>query len=835
MRALRLSLISLGGLATTAAWTGEPKQASAFYGLSVSTAGDVNGDGYSDVLVGAFYYDNGEANEGQAYLYLGSASGLATTAAWTGESDQANAYYGVGISSAGDVNGDGYSDVLVGASSYDNGQNDEGRAFLYLGSGDSLTSTPNLTLDGQEAGGKFGSKVVSVGDANGDGYYDVVVGSSLADNGNGKVELFLGSTSGLQTVATWGISGSSFGSAIGAAVSAAGDVNNDGYSDLLVGSPTYNNSQGRVAAFYGSASGFSSSPSWTANSDQAAAQFGLGLGAAGDVDGDGYADILIGAPGYSNGESAEGGVFFYRGSATGLSSTYSWSQESNQEGAYFGGTALGLAGDVNRDGYADIFVSAHLYSNGTTATDYGTSVDYDYREGVVFVYHGSSTGPASSQNWMAEGNSRSSFFGSSADTAGDINGDGYSDLVVGNYFYDLGNNGCTDLDATPCTSDEGRVLVYFGSSSGLLTTPSWSYTSTQANEGFGIKVAGAGDLNGDGYTDIVVGARVQNVTAIDGRLYAFQGSASGLPTTPSYQFNSQEADSRMANQLAHGTDVNGDGFSDVLAAAFNFDASSGADAGRLYLFYGNGVKGLPVEFQQKASSGSLVQPVGNSQGNQYDISLRARSAMGRSRVRVIYESKVLGTSFNNQSLIRGDWTDSGTSGAILEYQIDSLAMGSSYHWRARVQRFPYLDYSRWYSVGDNGPQEADIRYASDAPTPTYTPTNTPTATATPTNTPTNTSTPTHTPTSTNTPTNTPTSTNTPTNTPTNTNTPTHTPTNTNTPTNTPTNTNTPTHTPTNTPTDTPTNTPTHTPSHTPTTTPTARSIALPRMAKVLNS
>ena len=128
-------------MTTSAAWTDESNQANAYYGVSVATAGDVNGDGYGDVIVGAKSYDNGQTDEGRAYLYLGSSSGLATSAAWTGESDQESTSYGVSVASAGDVNGDGYGDDIVGAYAYDNGQTNEGRAYLYLGSSSGLATS----------------------------------------------------------------------------------------------------------------------------------------------------------------------------------------------------------------------------------------------------------------------------------------------------------------------------------------------------------------------------------------------------------------------------------------------------------------------------------------------------------------------------------------------------------------------------------------------------------------------------------------------------------------------------------------------------------------------
>src|SRR5439155_4465222 len=174
---------SASGLASTPAWTAESDQASADFGASVATAGDVNGDGYADVIVGAHLYDNGQSNEGRAFVFLGSASGLASTPAWTAESNQANADFGVSVATAGDVNGDGYSDVIVGAPLYDNGQTDEGRAFLYLGSASGLSASPAWTAESDQAGAQFAASVASAGDVNGDGFDDVLVGAPLFDNG----------------------------------------------------------------------------------------------------------------------------------------------------------------------------------------------------------------------------------------------------------------------------------------------------------------------------------------------------------------------------------------------------------------------------------------------------------------------------------------------------------------------------------------------------------------------------------------------------------------------------------------------------------------------------
>jgi len=130
---------SATGLATTPAWTVESDQAG--YGSGpVASAGRRNGDGFSDVVIGTPYYSNGEEGEGRACLYHGSAAGLEAEPAWTAESNQSGASFGQSVAGAGDVNDDGYSDVIIGAYTYDNGEEDEGRVYLYLGSAAGLAT-----------------------------------------------------------------------------------------------------------------------------------------------------------------------------------------------------------------------------------------------------------------------------------------------------------------------------------------------------------------------------------------------------------------------------------------------------------------------------------------------------------------------------------------------------------------------------------------------------------------------------------------------------------------------------------------------------------------------
>src|SRR6185503_1880637 len=160
----------------------EGNQAGGYFGYSVASAGDVNGDGFGDVIVGAEAYDNPESNEGRAFVYLGSSSGLSPAPDWSAESNQASSYYGSSVASAGDVNGDGFGDVLVGAPRYDSPESNEGRAFLYLGSASGPAAAPIWTAESNQVGTDFSRSMASAGDVNGDGYGDVIVGALFYDN-----------------------------------------------------------------------------------------------------------------------------------------------------------------------------------------------------------------------------------------------------------------------------------------------------------------------------------------------------------------------------------------------------------------------------------------------------------------------------------------------------------------------------------------------------------------------------------------------------------------------------------------------------------------------------
>jgi CSLREA domain-containing protein len=588
---------SATGLSTTADWTAESNQASAGFGVSVKTAGDVNGDGYSDVIVGAAGYDNGEANEGRAYVYHGSATGLSTTADWTAESDQASAFFGYSVGTAGDVDGDGYSDVIVGAYQYDNGETDEGRAYVYHGSATGLSTTADWTAESDQDSAHFGTSVATAGDVDGDGYDDVIVGAPYYDNGQtgeGRATVYHGSATGL--VPIWTAEGDQDGALFGASAGTAGDVNGDGYADVIVGAYQYDNGEtdeGRAYVYHGSTSGLSATPAWTAEGNQDSAYFGLSVATAGDVNGDGYSDVIVGAYRYDNGQTDEGRATVYHGSASGLSTSPAWTAEGDQDGAYFGLSAA-TAGDVNGDGYADVIVGARRYDNGQTD------------EGRAFVYHGSATGLSTTADWIAESNQDSAYFGRSVATAGDVNGDGYSDVIVGAPYYDNGE------------TNEGRAYVYHGSATGLSSGAAWTAEGDQASAYFGNAVRAAGDVNGDGYADVIVGAyRYDNDQADEGWAAIYQGSATGLSTTADWFAESDQAGAYFGYSVGMAGDVNGDGYADIIVGAPYYDIV-GSIVGRAFVYYGSAT-GLSTTADWTAEGDSTNDRLGWSVGTAGDV------------------------------------------------------------------------------------------------------------------------------------------------------------------------------------------------------------------------
>jgi hypothetical protein len=434
--------VTVDPVATNPDWMARGFQPGALFGNSVATAGDVNGDGFSDVIVGAYRYDSDQVDEGKVFVYHGSATGLSLSPDWQVETNQSGSWFGYSVSTAGDVNGDGFSDVVVGAPRWDDGRTNEGRAFIYLGSTSGLSTTPDWEKSSNKADSWYAFSVSAAGDVNGDGFSDVVVGApdwNTAQIFEGKAFVYHGSAAGLGNVANWKKEINQDYLHFGWAVASAGDVNGDGFDDVIVGAPACaspqpcSNLTGQAYVFHGSAAGLSTSESWIGQGIDAMGLFGDAVASAGDIDGDGFDDVIVGARFHSNGHGHEGQAFLYPGSASGLSSTWSWMGEGGQANAYFGTSVRG-AGDVNGDGLDDIVVGAPGHNSA----------------GRAYLYQGTTVGLSSSPDWIGTPPWGQALFGRSVSTAGDVNGDNFDDLIVGARSFSDG------------FSAEGAAFTYHG-------------------------------------------------------------------------------------------------------------------------------------------------------------------------------------------------------------------------------------------------------------------------------------------------------------------------------------------------------------------------------------
>jgi hypothetical protein len=371
------------------------------------------------------------------------------------------------MADAGDVNGDGYDDVILQATYYS-----DGTAKIFYGSADGLGVTANWTV------GYAGNMVSGMGDVNGDGYSDVLIGRLV----------FHGSPSGPPPAANWGLTQN------GRPAGYTGDVNGDGYDDLLVGDPYYSNGQsyeGRLAVYFGSASGLGTSPGWTLEGDRPERYLGYTVAAVGDVNKDGCDDIVA--------SSLPGDTLLheiYLGSPAGPAPSPIWStlvpSESN----------VAMAGDVNCDSFDDVIVGI-------------PDRYYPPARGQALVYTGSPSGVSSDPAWQVESDRSRAQFAQAAVAAGDVNGDGCGDVAIGAPNY--------------ASNTAGYLFVYMGSPQGLSFIPQWQAFRLTGGAGFGTTASTAGDVNGDGHDELLGAHPADSYFA--GAVYGFYGSAAGLRET----------------------------------------------------------------------------------------------------------------------------------------------------------------------------------------------------------------------------------------------------------------------------------------------------------------
>jgi hypothetical protein len=590
---------------------------SALTGISVSAAGDVNGDGKADFVIGALAYSSGA---GRAYLIYGGNS-LSNIDLTTLTSSQGLTFTGsnaenVGntVRSAGDFNGDGKADILIGAPDY---STQTGRAYLIFGSSSmssitlsALASSQGIKITCGEIYDKCGHALSSAGDVNGDGKNDILIGAFayLSQSYKGIVYLLFGKSSlsdinlgSLTTTQGISILGANNNDWTGSAVSGIGDVNSDGKDDFLIAAIAYpsNAFKGIVYLIYGKV--------FTSNIDLSTGlggqgviiigenngdRFGSAVSSAGDINADGKPDFIIGAHGYS---SSKGKVYIIYGSSTLPSSINAGTLGSygiTITGASSGhdlGISVSNIGDINLDGRDDVILGASGYdsSTGRSYLIYGsnslTNIDLSNLNDACDTITGPGTGY---------------LFGFATSGAGDVNGDGKPDFLVG-----MGE----------ASGKIGRAYLIYGSPTGFVisaptaapTPPSPAININQMSltpyQGINIvsesnyadtaySVSGVGDINGDGKDDIVIGA--PNDSPSSGKAYVIYGGSnlgnialSSLTTSQGIYLYGVGSNFFTGFSVSGAGDFNGDGYDDILVGAKGF---SSGPIGRAYIVYGGG-------------------------------------------------------------------------------------------------------------------------------------------------------------------------------------------------------------------------------------------------------
>jgi hypothetical protein len=315
------------------------------------------------------------------------------------------------------------------------------------------------------------------------------------------------------------------------------------------------------------------------------------------------------------------------------------------------------------------------------------------------VYLGGPTGLATSAAWTATGGQASANFGVSVASAGDVDGDGYADVIVGANLFDSN------------LVDQGTVRLYLGSATGLASAPAWSYLGQSAGAKLGSSVASAGDLDADGYGDVVVGSPG------DDRALLFVGAPWGLAPKPDQKLTGASA-SEFGSLVGGAGDTNGDGYADLFV-------QSVSPAG-VSVYFGNSGDGTAAgaslrPMARVAGSTTRVSPHGRLPSTtNVDISvLAAKSPAGRTRAKLEVEIETGTAAFDGAGVVRSaTWVDTKATGATVKEALTTLVPSSTHHWRARLvydaTRSATWLHSRWLYGGISG-ESRGVHFRTGAP------------------------------------------------------------------------------------------------------------------------
>jgi len=394
------------------------------FGFPIMSAGDVDNDGYDDVLIGAPFYSFGDRT-GRVYIFSGNTGDTLYVFTGTATGDD----FGYGIGPVGDVNNDGFDDVIIGAGWNDSGGADAGRVWVFSGqTGDTL-----FMFTGAAAGDNFGVTAAPAGDVNNDGVNDFIIGAALNDFAGfdfGRVYVFSGQTG--DTLYKFNGEGSANNGDYGFQVASAGDVNNDNFDDVIIGA--IGNDAGGVDA--GRAWVFSGQTGDTLfifTGQETGDELGYQVSTAGDVNNDGFDDILIGAR--QRFASKPGKAFVFSGQTGDTLFVFTGEAAFDRFGSVGGGF------DANADGFDDIIIGANYNDAGGTDA------------GRVYVF----SGETGDTLYVFTGDEAGNTLGFWARPAGDVNNDGRDDIIIGAnqnqgsrigkaYVYTLGIEVDTDGD-----------------------------------------------------------------------------------------------------------------------------------------------------------------------------------------------------------------------------------------------------------------------------------------------------------------------------------------------------------------------------------------------------